>query len=94
MSGVRKTYCTGKHSIKEQPRSVPHPALTMSKARAAAWLESATDVEFYEYLQALAAIYAKRHYVAGQKLDETAVFVDYKKWLDDGTMKLSSSTSR
>lgn len=78
------TYCSGKHAKAAEPRSVPHPAIVMSKARAEAWEKFATDDEIYQHLQDLAAIYAKRHYTGNGKLDETAIFVDYKKWKDDG----------
>jgi len=78
------TYCSGKHAIKVAERSVPHPAVVMSKARAEAWEKYATDDEMYQHLQDLAAIYAKRHYTGNGRLDETALFVDYKKWKDDG----------
>lgn len=76
-------YCSGKHSREVEARSVPHPAVVMSKLRARAWEVTATDEEFYQHLEDLSAIYAKRHYV-GHKLDQTALFVDYKKWRDDG----------
>jgi len=84
MSEARGTYCSGKHSIAVVPRSVPHPAITMSPARAAAWEQFATDDEFYQYLQEMADIYAKRHYTGNGKIDDTKLFVDYKKWKDDG----------
>lgn len=78
------TYCGGKHSIQVAPRTVPHPALTMSKARAEAWSKEATDAEFYQHLQDLTAIYARRHYTGNGRIDDTALFIDYKKWKDDG----------
>lgn len=83
MEGARGTYCSGKHAIVVAPRSVPHPAVKMSKARIEAFEKYATDEELYQYLQDLAAIYAKRHYTGNGILDETALFVDYKKWKDD-----------
>lgn len=90
------TYCSGKHAIKVVERSVPHPAVAMSKARADAWEKFATDEEFYQHLEDLSAIYAKRHYTGNGRLDQTALFVDYKKWRDDGfggKIKMSSPTT-
>lgn len=86
-------YCKGKHSVKVVERSVPHPAVAMGKARAEAWLKYATDDEFYQHLEDLSAIYANRHYTGNGKLDQTALFIDYKKWRDDdfgGKIKVST----
>lgn len=91
----RGTYCGGKHEIAVVPRSVPHPAITMSAARAAAWAQEAADEDFYQYLQKLAEIYSKRHYTPHNKIDDTKLFVDYKKWKDDGYGgKMSTSSPK
>lgn len=78
------TFCNGKHTIKVEAREVPHPALTLSKARKLAWEKYASDEEFYQYLSDLAAIYAKRHYTGRGVLNENALFLDFKKWKDGG----------
>lgn len=77
-------YCSGKHAREVVPRALPHPAVAMSKARSEAWSKFATDEEFYQHLEDLSAIYAKRHYTGNGKLDQMALFIDYKKWRDDG----------
>ncbi len=77
-------YCSGKHAVEVAERAAPHPAVAMSEARAAAWEKFATDEEFYEQLEKLSAIYAKRHYTGNGVLDQNALFVDYQKWRDDG----------
>lgn len=90
-------YCSGKHASEVVERETPHPAVVMSKARAEAWSKSATDRDFYQHLEDLSAIYARRHYTGDGNIDQTALFVDYKRWRDDGwggTIEVSSNLGK
>lgn len=60
--------------------SIPHPAIVMSRPRANAWLKQATDDQFFEYLDTLAIIYAKRQYKGDGKLQEDLLLKDYAQW--------------
>lgn len=86
-------YCSGKHESEVVERESPHPAVVMSKTRADAWRKFASDEDFYKHLEDLSVIYARRHYTGNGNIDQTALFVDYKRWRDDGwggTIKESS----
>lgn len=84
--------CNQKHDIKVPVRSVPHPAVSMSKNRAYAWAHHATDDDFYQFVDALARIYAKRHYnEKGGPLEENKLFVDYKKFRENAKMEVLDS---
>ena len=91
MNISKTTYCHGKHAIKVESRGHEHPVLRMTKARAKAWEKHASDEQFYIQLQELAAIYAKRHYIPGTMIDDTALFKDFKKWSDDAKIGVSTS---
>lgn len=78
-----RTYCNGRHKMVVPERSAPHPAVTMSRSRADAWERFATDEEFYQWLESMANIYAKRHYAGDGTIDQDVLFKDYKKWRDD-----------
>lgn len=61
-------------------RSTSHPAVVFSRLRAYAWLKSATDEDFYKYIEGMAAVYAKRKYKNDGKIDKYILLKDYKKW--------------
>lgn len=71
--------------------SAPSPMTKMTIARAIAWERKATNEEFYKFLKELAQIYAKKNYKDDGKVDDTLLFKDYKKWLDDGKIEASSA---
>ena len=66
--------------MNNQPDAKPHPAIVMSRTRANAWLKQATDDQYFEYIDTLAIIYAKRQYKGDGKLQEDLLLKDYALW--------------